>query len=362
LRQIGFAQWGKCHYLHAANQIHFPLKNFKALTLSILLILSLEAGAQKMRIAPSPLYRDPIYDGAADPVMVYNHAEKSWWMLYTQRRANAQTSDVAYCYGTNIGVATSTDNGQTFVYRGALDLDFESGVNTFWAPDVIYEKGTYHMYLAYIQGVRNHWGGKAKIAHYTSKNLLKWKYKGFISLNSEHVIDPTLLKMPDGKWHMWYKDSSKGSITMTAESKDLQHWTAQTEPAIGGAPHEGAKAFFFNNWYWMITDEWHGQRVYRSKDGKSWEKQGLVLDVPGHRLEDTPTGAHADVQVIGNKAYIFYFTHPGRKVHFEGTLDADGTYTYSNKRTSIHVAELEFKDGTLVCDRDKPFDFYLGQP
>lgn len=36
-----------------------------------------------MRQTPAPLYRDPIYDGAADPVMVYNRSEKNWWMFYT---------------------------------------------------------------------------------------------------------------------------------------------------------------------------------------------------------------------------------------------------------------------------------------
>ena len=71
---------------------------------------------------PSPLYRDPVYDGAADPVLVYNKAEKEWTMLYTQRRANVQSPGVAFCYGTAIGVATSKDHGHTWAYRGALNL------------------------------------------------------------------------------------------------------------------------------------------------------------------------------------------------------------------------------------------------
>lgn len=33
--------------------------------------------------APAPLYRDPVTDGAADPVVVWNQEAKSWWMLYT---------------------------------------------------------------------------------------------------------------------------------------------------------------------------------------------------------------------------------------------------------------------------------------
>jgi hypothetical protein len=31
-------------------------------------------------VAPTPLYRDPIYDGAADPALVWNRAEKTWLM------------------------------------------------------------------------------------------------------------------------------------------------------------------------------------------------------------------------------------------------------------------------------------------
>jgi hypothetical protein len=56
--------------------------------------------------APAPLFRDPITDGAADPVLIWNRTEKNWWMLYTQRRANSETADVAYCYGNQIGIAS----------------------------------------------------------------------------------------------------------------------------------------------------------------------------------------------------------------------------------------------------------------
>ncbi len=307
--------------------------------------------------APSPLYRDPIYDGAADPIVVYNKAEKLWMMLYTQRRANQSTQDVAYCYGTAIGVATSADHGQTWAYRGTLKLDFERGTNTFWAPEVVEDNGTYHMYVTYIQGVYNHWGGQGRLVHYTSKNLWDWTYKGEIKLN-QSIIDPTLMKLPDGKWHIWFKGGN--SNTLTGESTDLVNWKIADKEAIGGPPHEGPKIFKFKEYYWMITDEWHGQRVYRSTDAHNWERQGLILDKPGRRPEDTPTGAHADVIVVNGHAYIVYFTHPGRKSHTDdGGHDADDTFSYSTKRTSIHVAEMEFSNGTLVCDRDKPFDFWL---
>ena len=48
-----------------------------------------------LRIAPAPLFRDPVNDGAADSVVVWNQSDKSWWMLYTTRRANMPMYDVS---------------------------------------------------------------------------------------------------------------------------------------------------------------------------------------------------------------------------------------------------------------------------
>ncbi|MDQ0877727.1 hypothetical protein QFZ77_006386 [Paenibacillus sp. V4I3] len=33
----------------------------------------------------SPLFRDPFYDGAADPVVIWNRQTKEWWMIYTNQ-------------------------------------------------------------------------------------------------------------------------------------------------------------------------------------------------------------------------------------------------------------------------------------
>lgn len=315
-----------------------------------------------IRKAPAPLFRDPFYDGAADPVLIWNREEKSWWMLYTTRRANIPTYDVSAYYGNKIGVTSTPDHGQTWIFRGYLDLEFEKGTNTFWAPDVIYNKGTYHMFIVYIRGVRNHWGGDAQIVHFTSKDLWDWKYDQPLKLSSNKVIDATIFKKPDGKFRIWYKDETRGAITMMSESSDLKNWETAREPAIGGKAHEGPKVFRFKNHYWMLTDEWQGMRVYKSSDLDNWEKQGLILDKPSNREEDKPSGAQGDVVVVGDKAYVFYFTHPGRDRHGEPKPDPDGTRFYNNHRTTIQVAQLELINGTLEANRDKPFDFYLPDP
>ena len=311
-----------------------------------------------VRKAAAPLYRDPITDGAADPVLIWNRQEKTWWMLYTQRRANQETADVAYCYGNGIGIAESADNGKTWVYRGTLDLNFERGHNTFWAPDVVYHDGKYHLFVSYIKGVRNHWGGQAHIVHFVSDNLWDWEFKGSPKLSSDKVIDCTLMKGDDNVWRMWYKDEMAGAHTMLSESKDLDNWSPARE-AIGGGAHEGPKAFKYAGYYWMVTDEWHGMRVYKSSDLEKWEKQGLILDKPSQRKDDTPSGAHGDVVVLGDKAYVFYFTHPGRKSHTQDAHDVNGNVPYELRRSSIQVAPLEYINGTLVSNRDIDFDFYL---
>src|SRR5690554_4507835 len=128
------------------------IRILKSCLLLSFLITGMTVTGQDIREAPAPLFRDPIYDGAADPVVFWNNHLQEWWMFYTARRANADAADVAYCFGTNIGIASSEDNGRTWVYRGELDLEFERGRNTFWAPDVVYADGRYHLFVTYKKG------------------------------------------------------------------------------------------------------------------------------------------------------------------------------------------------------------------
>ncbi|MET8945718.1 hypothetical protein ABZX30_19545 [Streptomyces sp. NPDC004542] len=118
-------------------------------------------------------------------------------------------------------------------------------------------------------------------------------------------------------------------------------------PAVEGAAHEGPNVFAFAA-YWMLVDEWHGLRVLHSRDLRTWERQGLVLDRPGQRADDTSYGFHADVVTSRLGAFVFYFTHPGRSA--EGTAHHSG---YDDRRSSIQVARLRAGAGTLVCDRDE---------
>tara|TARA_R110002050_G_scaffold261165_2_gene401130 strand:- start:9769 stop:10863 length:1095 start_codon:yes stop_codon:yes gene_type:complete len=318
--------------------------------------LNAQTKDSNITIASSPLFNDPIHDGAADPVLIWNRQEKSWWMLYTARRANMPTPDVSGYYGNKIGVASSDDHGKTWPFRGYLDLEFERGWNTFWAPDVVYDNGKYHMFVVYIKGVRNHWEGEAKILYYTSENLWDWSYQNVLKLSSDRVIDASLFKTKKGIWKMWYKDNSNKGNIMMSESSDLVNWNTSKKPTIPGGAQEGPKIFEFKGYYWMLADEWQGMRIYRSKDLEIWEKQGLILDSASNRKDDGPSGAHGDVLVFDDIAYIFYFTHPGRKSHLK--TEASNSF-YDNHRTAIQVAPLTFEGGTLKSNREEPFNYWL---
>ena len=78
----------------------------------------------------------------------------------------------------------------------------------------------------------------------------------------------------------------------------------------------------------------------------NWQRQEKnILQEPGTGADDMVMGGHPDIVISGNEAYIFYFTHPGR---------IPGKSATDSRRSTIQVAELEYKNGEIVCDRDKP--------
>lgn len=315
------------------------------------------------RIPPTPLYRDPIYDGAADPVVTYNPKDNKWYMMYTQRRANVPCRGVAYAYGTAIGVAVSEDGGVNWYYLGMLDLNFEWGHHTFWAPEIIEQDGIFHMYVSHIKGIYHYWGGRSAIVHYTSEDLLNWTKQSVLDLKSSTVIDSCIHKMPDGKFRMWYRNCDYGDqYTWAADSQDLYHWEVVGPVNQGYAYHEGQNVFRLGGYYWLIADTGNGMYVWRSENLEDWQKQEeKIMLYPGSRIEDGVKGGHADVVVCEEDAYIFYFVHPERTGDFWNAYDevTHRDIPYHLRRSSIQVALLEVKEGQLVCERDKKFEINL---
>ncbi|MBX7259273.1 MAG: NPCBM/NEW2 domain-containing protein [Candidatus Hydrogenedentes bacterium] len=302
--------------------------------------------------APAPLFVDPVFDGAADPTIVWNRAEGSWWIFYTARRANQKDEPgVRWCHGTDIGIAVSKDAGASWTYGGiAKGLNFEEGRNTFWAPEVLWHDGQYHMFVSYIRGLHDDWSGQRHIVHYTSANLADWKFVSQLALSSDNVIDPCVYRLPDGTWRMWYKDEADNSHIYAADSPDLLTWTVKG-PVITDRSGEAPNVFLWNGVYWMITDAF-GLSLYRSKDADTWTYVGPFMREPGQRRDDGGVAQHVDVWVQGEQAYIVYFTHPYGKQHVEP----------DKHRSVLQVAPLSVKDGVLEADRDTPFEFVLQPP
>jgi hypothetical protein len=309
-------------------------------------------------VAPKPLYRDPVFDGAADPVLVWHRAERKWFMLYTNRRATAPgLRGVAWVHGTLIGIAESPDGGASWRYRGTARIPLgTAGVDSHWAPDVVFDAGVYHMFLSFVPGMHEDWGGTRFIHHLTSTNLFDWRDEGRLKLASERVIDASVLRMPDGAWRLWYNNEPDRKAIYLAESPDLFQWADQGK-VIGDKAGEGPKVFRWRDRYWMIVDQWEGCGVYRSDDAAQWERQPRnLLAKPGQGPDDQVKGGHADVVVSGDRAFLFYFTHPGRR-GVEANKDSA-----EQRRSSIQVVELQVRDGWLECDRDQPTHLRLLPP
>jgi hypothetical protein len=313
-------------------------------------------------ITPAPLYRDPIYDGAADPVLIGNPGRKAWWMLYTQRRANLPLPGVAWCHGSEIGIAESRDRGMSWQYVGQLPLPHPDSGYSFWAPDIIRDdSGLYHLFVSYVPGDGDKhvdWDGDRYIFRYTSRDLWNWTFEQRLPTGSDHCIDPSLCRLPNGRWRVWYKDEAAHSETYALQSADLKKWQKIVDPGVSKLYGEGPKVFQFGGSYWLNKDPNSGLDVYRSPDLDHWTYQGKILEKPGRRNDDDSIGKHADVVVSGKRAFIIYFTHPNGQDYPE----KDGLMQLVAKRSSIQAAELFVKDGHLSCDRDAPFRINLAPP
>ena len=332
-------------------------KNFVLVLIVIFISLGISFGVvpamaqvKPGKLAPKPLYRDPVYDAPTDPVLCFNTAEKKWFMFYTGRRATEpNTPGVTWIHGSRIGIAESSDGGATWTYRGTAEIDYSHGLAeyTYWAPEVIHHDGIYHMYLSFVPGIFTNWDHPREIVHLTSKDMLKWKYESTLDLKSDRVIDACVIRLPNGTWRMWYKDERASMALSYADSPDLYKWEAKGN-AISDRNGEGPKVFRWKGRYWMVPDLWEGLGVYSSDDCLKWtpQKDNLLVE-PGQHPSDARRGSHGDVVISGDRAYLFYFTGLGR-----GITEPDDPY--ARRRVVIQVAELEYKDGQLTCDRNKP--------
>lgn len=308
--------------------------------------------------ADRPLYRDPEQDGAADPVVVWNSGRGRWWMFYTNRRARTvDAPGVAWVHGTRIGIAESADGGASWDSIGTASMHLPDAFGealTHWAPEIVTgPDGVHHMYLTVVPGIFEDWNHARSIVHLTSDNLREWQYESTLELASDRVIDAAVARLEDGRWRLWYNDERDGKSIHFAESDDLYQWTDGSR-AVGDQSGEAPNVFRWRGYYWMLTDVWDGLAVYRSPDAREWNRQpgGNLLQVPGTGPDDGVAGQHPDVLVQGDRAFVFYFTHPGR-------TSEDLPDNYETRRSTIHVAELKEHEGRLSVERNRPVEIQL---
>jgi hypothetical protein len=299
------------------------------------------------KLAPRPLYRDPPFDAPTDPVLTYNAESHKWFMYYTARRATAPNAPgVTWVHGSNIGMAESADGGATWIYRGAADITYGKDVHpddyTYWAPEVIWVEGTYHMYLTYVPGIFTDWNHPREIVHLTSKDGIQWTTVAKVDLQSGKTIDPCVMQLPNGAWRMWYKDEEKPKTLSYADSPDLYHWEPKGN-AVTEFSGEGPKVIHWKGSYWLIADCWqNGMRVWKSDDCLHWKLQ-----------EEALFGSHGDVVISGGRAWWFYFGGPRPAV--PSTPPAPAPAAGRGRTTAINVVELSVTDGKLLAgDPNKP--------
>jgi len=338
----------------------FPFEFLFIAAFAILLIPGTIWGQKtgKPALADKPLFRDPVFDGAADPTVIYNRKEKKWFMFYTNRRANAPgLNGVSWVHGTFIGIAESADGGATWKYRDTCDIRYRKTDYTHWAPEVVEYKGIYHMFLTYVPGVFKDWNHPRRIVHLTSKNLINWDFESESDLSSDRCIDACVFPLPDGSWRMYYNNERDSKSIYYADSPDLYKWTDSGKKVIGDRGGEGPNVFSWKGKYWMAVDNWSGCGIYSSDDLVNWKRQEKnILQESGKGTDDNVIGQHPDIVIDGDRAFIFYFTHPGR---IPGNRSGS---EYQMRRSSIQVAELKYDDGQIVCNRDEPVYINLKPP
>ena len=268
-------------------------------------------------------FDDPVTNGAADPVLIWNHKSNQWVMYYTQRRANMPNPQgVDWAHGCSVGIATSPD-GSEWTYYGVCQGDKmlsntdPDKRHTWWAPDVFTdEKGLFHMFVTYVPNITTDWSGPRDIRHYTSEDGFNWDFQSVLPLEADRCIDPCVKKIGD-TWYLWYKNESVGGYTWMAKSSDLYTWEVVGEMTKDVA-HEAPYVWEWDGKYWMIVDAWsHYRRIYVSEDGLSgWEFSSEISSF-----------AHPAVYIIQGKPII------------TGHLHIDGRHSV------LLMHELQYADG-----------------
>ncbi|MEV6940456.1 hypothetical protein AB0N07_00190 [Streptomyces sp. NPDC051172] len=128
-------------------------------------------------LSERPLLRDPVYDGAADPVAVRNRQAGEWCLIHTSRHATAPGPDAGRVHGPDLA----------------------------WPP-----RRSGAAPVSHVPGVPDSWTGPARIRHGTSPDLLARTQPGAPDLDSDRAIDACVYPLPGCGRRMWFKDETLG--------------------------------------------------------------------------------------------------------------------------------------------------------
>ena len=302
-----------------------------------------------------PFVYDPVVQDLGDPTILFNHDTGRAWIFYTQR-PHWKIEGPGWYHGGPVGMLSSEYNGFSWLYRGTaegLDGAFEPGRNGFWAPEVIYHGGKYHMYVTFQRGVPLYTGRDAGkylkdagdlaadgVLYYTSKDMMRWTFVARLPLEPDNgcVIDPVVHPLRDGTWRMWYRafrqlpGGGRKAVTSFSDSKDLRHWKHKGYAPDYDCYGEGLYVFHWKGWFWLLIDGMDAKRygeglaVFRSKDATTWKHQP-------ERLVNGDKAGHGSVVLQGDRGFLLYQV-------FEGGMCVG------------KLAELFQNDGVLTASRD----------
>lgn len=328
--------------------------------LIVLFILFLSSSVFAKISIHAPIYADPVYCGSCDPEIVYNHINRQWMIFYTARRP---VKGIAATVGNPIGVCVS-DNLTDWSFLGYCKFDGVGGKpdseQTRWAPGIIIEGDTAHMFVTFKEDATPPWGTGGSIVHYVAPvddMLNGWK-KADVSIDEDACLDASIVKLANGKFRMYYvggvnNPETGGRKTIRyAESDDLYSWNSKGN-VLGDVNdmdvhniryQEAVYVFVYDGEYYMLTDPHRGLATYTSSDGITWKYHGQIMKTGSSvRTLDRTQARHPSVAIYKDTPYIFYHVEPFRPDNAKGSkLEIHQRYSF------LQMAELECSENGII--------------
>lgn len=333
--------------------------------------ISAQRNGENLKV-PAPLFVDPNYHGSCDPEIVWNEHDQLWYIYYTTRRPMLENTWLR----TPIGVATSKDLAN-WEFKGYCKFDGVGGKkdanSTFWAPAIISDNDSLNMFVTWKPDTiptKGAWGGQGWIVHYKTpldNPVDGWKKAGVLNGDNQNAIDATVYEN-ENLVHVWFKGKEKGAEKnelFHLTTVDFIHWENRgfsksdvfNKTATGYNFEEAPYVFRWKNKYWLITDPHDGFIVYNSTNAKDWKFQGTILKKGGDRKLDNSMARHCSVAVKDGRAFIFYHVEPWRRYDLEKLQVEKRQRIFDqplqNRESVLQMAEIEFIDGKLICNRNK---------